>query len=334
MKKLNHKGITLIALIITIIILLILAGVTILALTGDKGVLEKGKKAGEETNKQTATEIMNLKITNAQIKSYSETQEMPSLQYLADRLCEDGDMEYVELETKKKSQASTIETFLPLITVKEGSSIFTKLKEYPYEFEIDGNLKLASINGIKIADANAEKINKLEEEIEELKEMYQNVSNKPSQPVGTIISYMGNNAPDGYLACNGQTYNISEYSSLAEQIKKEFGSYNYYGGNGTTTFATPNLTGKFLKGSTQAGKSESAGLPNITGKTWMYSYGQGQCNGAISTSVTGTNQISAGSSKNFNYLGVDFDASRSSSIYGKSETVTPENMSVLYCIKH
>lgn len=334
MKKLNYKGITLIALIITIIILLILAGVTILALTGDNGILEKGKKANEETNKQTATEIMNLKITNAQIKSYSETQEMPSLQYLADRLCEDGDIEYVELETKKKSQASIIETFLPVITVKEGSSIFTKLKEYPYEFEIDGNLKLASINGIKIADANAEKINKLEAEIEELKEMYKNVSNKPSQPVGTVISYMGNNVPDGYLACNGQTYNISEYSSLAEQIKKEFGSYNYYGGNGTTTFATPNLTGKFLKGSNTAGVNENAGLPNITGTFRAYEWDKGIANGAFSSIINTPNCVAAGNSSQYNSVIHYFDASRSSSIYGKSETVTPENMSVLYCIKH
>lgn len=93
---------------------------------------------------KTAEEKMNLKITTVQIKSYTETQTMPTLQYLADELCEDNDMEYVHL--KQEEQAS-----LEKITVGETDSILTKLKEYPYEFEIDKDLKLASINGNKIA---------------------------------------------------------------------------------------------------------------------------------------------------------------------------------------
>ncbi len=41
MKK--QKGITLIALVITIIVLLILAGISIATLTGENGILRKGK---------------------------------------------------------------------------------------------------------------------------------------------------------------------------------------------------------------------------------------------------------------------------------------------------
>lgn len=67
-------------------------------------------------------------------------------------------------------------------------------------------------------------------------------------PTGTILTYMGNNAPSGYLKCDGTIYNISEYSNLANQIKTEFGSFNYFGGNGTTTFAVPDLRGEFLRG--------------------------------------------------------------------------------------
>ncbi len=43
MKK--EKGITLIALVITIIILLILAGVTIVTLTGDNRVINKSRRS-------------------------------------------------------------------------------------------------------------------------------------------------------------------------------------------------------------------------------------------------------------------------------------------------
>ncbi len=43
------NGITLIALVVTIIILLILAGVTISMLTGENGILTKAQKAKEQT---------------------------------------------------------------------------------------------------------------------------------------------------------------------------------------------------------------------------------------------------------------------------------------------
>ena len=49
MKRLNNKGITLIALVITIIVLLILAGVTIATLTGENGILTRASDAKEET---------------------------------------------------------------------------------------------------------------------------------------------------------------------------------------------------------------------------------------------------------------------------------------------
>lgn len=45
----NEKGITIIALVITIIILLILAGISINALIGDNGIISKGKSAKEKT---------------------------------------------------------------------------------------------------------------------------------------------------------------------------------------------------------------------------------------------------------------------------------------------
>ena len=41
----KNKGITLLALVITIIVLLILAGVTIASITGNSGVLEQAKRA-------------------------------------------------------------------------------------------------------------------------------------------------------------------------------------------------------------------------------------------------------------------------------------------------
>ncbi len=50
MKKEERKGITLIALVITIIILLILAGVGISTIMGEGGILNKATKARKQTD--------------------------------------------------------------------------------------------------------------------------------------------------------------------------------------------------------------------------------------------------------------------------------------------
>ena len=62
-KGRREKGITLIALVITIIVLLILAGVTIATLTGDNGILGKANDAKMQT--EQAKEDENLKIAIA-----------------------------------------------------------------------------------------------------------------------------------------------------------------------------------------------------------------------------------------------------------------------------
>ena len=54
--KQNENGITLIALVITIIVLLILAGVSIAMLTGENGILTQAQRAKEETEKAQANE--------------------------------------------------------------------------------------------------------------------------------------------------------------------------------------------------------------------------------------------------------------------------------------
>jgi type II secretory pathway pseudopilin PulG len=56
------KGITLIALVITIIILLILAGITIATLTGENGMLAKATQAKEEYQKEQAKEKIEIAI--------------------------------------------------------------------------------------------------------------------------------------------------------------------------------------------------------------------------------------------------------------------------------
>jgi type II secretory pathway pseudopilin PulG len=56
----NNKGITLIALVVTIIILLILAGISIAMLTGENGILTNAKKTSTQNEYYGAQERFNL----------------------------------------------------------------------------------------------------------------------------------------------------------------------------------------------------------------------------------------------------------------------------------
>ena len=70
MNKLKKtKGITLIGLVITVIVLLILAGVSIIMLTGENGILRQAQKAKDETIKAGAREKVQMEVAG----SYDET---------------------------------------------------------------------------------------------------------------------------------------------------------------------------------------------------------------------------------------------------------------------
>lgn len=58
-------------------------------------------------------------------------------------------------------------------------------------------------------------------------------------PVGSIIDCSSVSNPPHYLICDGKEYNISDYPDLAQHFINEFGQSNYYGGDGTTSFAVP-----------------------------------------------------------------------------------------------
>ena len=71
-QKNKNRGITLIALIITIIVLLILAGVALATLTGDSGILNNAENAKENTLEANAKEKVQIAIMEHKIGQYSE----------------------------------------------------------------------------------------------------------------------------------------------------------------------------------------------------------------------------------------------------------------------
>ena len=81
----NQKGITLIALVITIIVLLILAAVSIAMLTGENGILTKANTSREKTNKGTAVEKINMEL-NALKAEYLSADSKTNFSYSTDKI--------------------------------------------------------------------------------------------------------------------------------------------------------------------------------------------------------------------------------------------------------
>lgn len=155
-------------------------------------------------------------------------------------------------------------------------------------------------------------------------------------PVGSYIQFAGSQAPTGFLVCNGGEISRTTYSALFAVIGTTYGS-----GDGSTTFNLPNLTDRFLQGSTTSGTVINAGLPNITG---FFAYGSNQGSqvgstiddygGAFFNRIKGRADTIANGGARDNLGLPGFDASRSNSIYGNSSTVQPPALTCLICIKY
>ena len=158
-KKLE-KGITLIALVITIIVLLILAGISVAMLTGDNGILNKSKNAKEQSEISADIETLKLEyseystdksVTN-QNKTYLEHLEEKG--YIVDYINDDKKVGTVtlngrvydvkdkeKLEITYKGEASGDVLLLPRIT---------KLDMLVKNNEVQINVQLKDKNGVTI----------------------------------------------------------------------------------------------------------------------------------------------------------------------------------------
>lgn len=75
MEKVNDNGITLIALVITIIVLLILAGITLNFVLGDNGIIRKAIISRENTNQATKQEEEQLRNLEDNLEISTNRQE-------------------------------------------------------------------------------------------------------------------------------------------------------------------------------------------------------------------------------------------------------------------
>ena len=196
----RNKGITLIALVITIIVLLILAGVAISMLSGENGILKKAAEAKTETEKGNFKEIYKIKLMGkigedtdklALLKEAVEESGMQNnFDYNTDLLYKGTDEEIKELTTEavcddlvqKGFSISCVEgeTFITGVTEKTES--YNKLKEIK---DNEGNQKYI----VEKQDNTG------------VEEMYTGhivkFNNDSKTKVGTIIFYNGDVNLDG-----------------------------------------------------------------------------------------------------------------------------------------
>lgn len=167
-------------------------------------------------------------------------------------------------------------------------------------------------------------------------EIVQRILRGTLTPVGTIQAYAGATAPQGYLFCQGQAISKSEYAELYLVIGDLYSKPE----DAEDIFRVPDLRDKFVQGANgNLGEVIEAGLPNITGSvTYAGSNEPSSLVRAdesfnlikeVSFAVTGT--VVTGYER---YSGFNFYASRSSPIYGKSNTVQPPAIAINYIIKY
>lgn len=140
MKRLEQKGVTLVALVVTIIILLILAGITITLTLGDKGIINMAKEAGKNYQDAAAYEQNLLKNLADEANSTINENSAEKIDYtkVFDSL------EYVKQSSILTSAGTTPSS--EKITLEQGNYILVGTGR---NVEYDSTLSLTGSNEIK-----------------------------------------------------------------------------------------------------------------------------------------------------------------------------------------
>ena len=168
----SNKGVTLIALVITIIVLLILAGVSISLVVGDSGVFTRGRDATTKTQIAGLEEALNRAVASAQ-GVYTGTEEFTSkketfFEWLDTAVDTDTNGNHEDIADVLKENGYSI-------TVKDNSPEDGKLNGFICETNKDGTVptKAKGLNfeiDDAIGDGDTNKNNRLKFDIKILNE--------------------------------------------------------------------------------------------------------------------------------------------------------------------
>ena len=150
-------------------------------------------------------------------------------------------------------------------------------------------------------------------------------------PPGMFGLFHATDVPEGWLLCNGAIVSRNTYSRLFAKIGTKYGA-----GDGSTTFALPNLDGRVLQGTTNTGLVGNyleASLPNISGDHHSYAHKLAVAHGAFSSKVTLSGQVNVTNvDQGGDHFLFTFNAGDSNSTYSGT-TVQPAALQTLACIR-
>jgi len=154
--------------------------------------------------------------------------------------------------------------------------------------------------------------------------------------VGQVATFAMNTAPTGWLKANGALVSRTSYAALFAAIGTTFGA-----GDGSTTFALPDLRGEFIRGWDDGrgvdagrvfGSSQADALQNITGAGLTLAGNGAAGTGAFSGSSNNAPSSGAGFGAGNFTTNINFSAANSPGVRTSTET-RPTNVALLACIK-
>ena len=154
-----------------------------------------------------------------------------------------------------------------------------------------------------------------------------------AMPIGTVVPYMGDTIPEGFLLCNGASLSRTEFPELFDVIGTKCG------GADSAHFSIPDMHHKFLEGTTvlsEVGKYIEAGLPNTSGVFTsfdMEEFEEPTEAFRADWSVNVRLQRNDESGSLFRESGLVFNASNGNALFGASETVQPASIRALALIR-
>ena len=245
-KKIGKKakGITLISLVITIIILLILAGVTLSLTLGDNGIITQAQKAKEAQEIAAIKEDFQLAILDKELEKGGAGLTQEELEEIAGN--------YGELQ-------------------EDGNTIKT---EEGYEIKIDEIYQPGGGTSNPGSGASDEELAALEEKIKELEQTVEDLTNTKTELEGTIEDLngqleeeQGNNAElqEKLESLTSQVESLTQVKEQLEQTKSDLETQiadlksKQATGNATEEQV---LTGRTFSNSTGVGLKGS--MPNLT----------------------------------------------------------------------
>ena len=281
-KRNQERGITLIALITTIIVLLILAGITIGAITGSNGIIGQAQSAKEETEISQEKEIIDISTIEAMGKNNRGNLEEEEFQSAIDK------------HTNEKADVTDIG--------EEFEVFFEETNRY-YTVDKNGNILdyaevvIDNSPGDITKDENGKELAGTVDEpyeiwcIEDLCDFSNRINNNKAIPYVILMQTLDFNSNRSYVNGKISTEGLISSCNSVEELKN-----NLTTGEGFIPIGISASTGRF-RGTFEGNNKEirnlyinREGIVGLFGTTWQTTIN----NLGVTGSITSTNNIAGG----------------------------------------